>query len=194
MNNKSWKKQNVVLAVICLLLILVSGCNETLLKQYIRPNIDYTKIKKIAVLPFENFTSDDYADEKIRSLVIIDLLSRGIDVIEPGEVLSALNELKVRSISSLSKMNIENIGKILKVEAVMIGSVGAFEIRKGISVSSPEVTVNLMLYESMSGSILWSAWHTSGGASFWTRHFGVENATLGQTSKRVIKEAIDTLY
>ncbi len=75
-----------------------------------------------------------------------------------------------------------------------MGSVGAFEISKGISVSYPEVSVYLMLLESTSGNIIWSVWHTTGGASFWTRHFGAEETTLDETSKKVVKEAIDTLF
>ncbi len=194
MISKILNKQGAILISFCILTILISGCNEVLIKKYVRPNADYTKIKNIAVLPFENYTSDRYADEKIKSLVIIDLLSRGIEVIEPGEVLRILRELKLRSLSSLSEEDIQTVGKILKVDAVIVGSVGSFEIRKGISVASPEVTINMMMHDAISGSVIWSVWHTSGGASFWTRHFGVENATLGNTSKKVVKEAMDTLF
>jgi hypothetical protein len=35
---------------------------------------------------------------------------------------------------------------------------------------------------------------TSGGPSFWTRHFGAEGASLSDTANTVVKEAIDTLF
>jgi TolB-like protein len=193
MTGQSRKKQNMLLVTTWLLMILVAGCYSTVSK-YTRPDIDLGKIKKVAVLPIENFTSDEYAHEKIRSLLIIDLLSRGIDVIEPGEVIKTLRELRVWSVNSLSASDIRNIAKILKVEAVMTGSVGTFKVRRGVSVSYPEVSLSLMLYEATSGNVVWSVWHTSGGASFFRRHFGAENITLDGTSRNVIKGAIDTLY
>lgn len=187
------KKHKTFLLIACMVMIFMPGCSGTL-TRYSRPNTDLGNIKRIAVLPVENFTSDEYADEKIRSLVIIDLLSRGLDVIEPGEVIKTLRESRVWSVDSLSNAEIQNICKILNADAVMAGSVSAFEIKKGITVPYPEVSVYLILYEAVSGKIIWSAWNTTGGASFWSRHFGAEDATLDETSRKVIGEAIDTLF
>lgn len=186
-------KLDLFLLGLCFLMILTSGCSGTLTK-YSTPEADAGKIRRVAVLPLENFTADEYADEKIRSLAIIDLLSRGIDVIEPGEVIKTLRELRVWSMNALSASDIQNIGKVLKADAVMTGSVSAFGIKKGITVSYPEVSVSLMLYESSSGNIIWSVWHTTGGAGFLTRHFGAEDTTLDETSRRVVKRAISTFF
>jgi hypothetical protein len=123
-----------------------------------------------------------------------DLLSRGIDVIEPGEITRVLRELKIKSISSLKTADLQSIGKALDVEALIMGSVEAFEISRGISVSFPEVSINLMMVDASSGNILWSVWHTSGGPSFSTRHFGTEGITLSEAAKKVVKEAIDTMF
>ncbi len=177
------------------MLILTYGCSGRLiLKQYTRPQFDINNIRRIAVLPLENFTSDKYADEKIRRTVIIELLSRGIDVIEPGEVTRILRELKVRYPGSITTSDMQSIGKTLDVEAVMKGSVGTFGISRGISVSYPEISIRLMLLETTSGKIVWSVWHTAGGAGFWARHFGAENITLNETAGKVVKEAVDTLF
>jgi TolB-like protein len=113
------------------LIVFISGCSGSIkhgIKQYIRPNTDISVIRAIAVLPLENFTSDNYADGKIKSKIIIELLSRGIDVIEPGEVVMTLRELRVRSIDSIRTEDIQNIGKTLNIDAVMLGSVEAFGI------------------------------------------------------------------
>jgi TolB-like protein len=181
------------LFVLCYLLIFIFGCGAGP-KYYARPGVDLSGIKSIAVLPFDNFTSDEYAGEKIRRSVITELLLRGIDVIEPGEVTRVLRELKVKSLGSIKMADIQGIGKTLGAEAVMIGSVETFGISKGITVSYPEVSINLMLLETSSGNIIWSVSHTAGGASFWSRHFGSEGITLSETSRKVIKEAIDTIF
>jgi hypothetical protein len=166
------------LSVLCCLIFSVWGCSN----------------KTIAVLPFRNFTSDNYADEKIRSRISIELLSRDINIIEPGEILSVMKELKIKSVDSMLGKDIVSMGSLLKVDAVLTGSVEAFGISRGITASYPEVSVHLIMFDTITGDIIWSAWHTSGGASFWTRHFGAEGDTLDGVSERVIKEAFDALY
>jgi TolB-like protein len=178
-------------AALSFLLVFVLGC---VAEHFVRLKTDISNIKRVAVLPFENFTSDNYAGEKIRRIVITELLSKGIDVIEPGEVTRLLKDLKIRSLGSISVSEIQEMGKTLGVEAVMTGSVEAFGIRKGISVTYPEVTINLILIETSSGNIIWSIRHTTGGASFWTRHFGSEGISLSEAARKVVREAINTLF
>lgn len=172
--------------------LFIWGCGGP--AHYSRPKADIGHIKRIGVLPLENFTTDEYAGEKIRRIVITELLLRDVDAIEPGEVNRVLRELKVGSLGSINIEDMQKIGKALEVEAIMMGSVENFGISRGISFSCPEVSIHLMLIEASSGSILWSVNHSVGGASFWTRHFGAEVATLSEAAKRVVREAISTLF
>ncbi|MGQ9569404.1 MAG: GNA1162 family protein [Thermodesulfovibrionales bacterium] len=179
-------------ALCCLLFI--TGCGGTSKLYYVQQQFDYTNIKRIAVLPFESLTTDEYAGEKIRQSVITDLLSRGFDIIEPGEVTRTLIELKIKSLSSIKTADIQTLAKTLNADALMMGSVEAYGISKGINVSYPEVSITLRLIEGSSGKIIWSVCNTSGGPNFWTRHFGTENISLSETANKVVKEAIDTLF
>lgn len=176
------------------LLVLAGGCATSTSTQYVRQNIDYRNIKRIAVLPFESLTTDEYAGEKIRKSVITELLSRGVDVIEPGEVTRVLIDQKIKSLSSIRTTDLQNVAKTLGVEALMMGSVEAYDISRGISVTYPEVSINLRLIEASSGNIIWSVCQTSGGPGFWTRHFGAEGMSLSEAANKVVKEAIDTLF
>ena len=191
------RKQNrmlpgFLLLALCAFLALMWGCVGP--KQYVRPDVDVRSIRKIAVLPLETLTTDKNAGEKIRGLVISELLTRGVDVIEPGEVTRALRDLKVRSLKDITIEEIQKIGERLNVKAVMMGSVGAFGISRGITASYPEVSIHLMILDTSSGNIIWSAWNTAGGPSFWTRHFGTEGVTLSETARKVVKETIDALF
>ncbi|NOZ68326.1 MAG: hypothetical protein GXP46_03585 [Deferribacteres bacterium] len=198
MYNMSGKRRktsiSVLLAAVCLL-VFIYGCSGTKnYTSYTRPQFDIAGIKKIAVLPFENYTSEPYAAERVRRAVMIELMSRGVEVTEPGEITAVLRKQRIRSIRNITVENIRDIGDALGVDAVMKGSVGAFGIRKGISVTYPEVSVNLTLIEPESGDIIWAASNTSGGAGFWTRHFGVEGPTLDEAAAKVVREALDTLF
>ena len=126
--------------------------------------------------------------------MLIDLLSRGVDVVEPGEVIALMRAMKVPSLNSITSEHIEEIGKILKAEAVMTGSVGAYKVSRGVSVSYPEVSMSLILYETQTNEIIWSVWHTTGGAGFWSRHFGAEVMTLDETVKVLVDDILDTIY
>ena len=183
------------LSVFFFLMICVSGCSlGNGIKHYIRPGLDINTINKVAVLPFENFTAGRFADDKIKSLVVIELLSRGVDVVEPGEVMRLLREMKVRSLDSITIEHIKEIGQTFKVQAVMTGSVGVFKVSRGAVVSYPEVSISLILYDAETSDIIWSIWHTTGGAGFWTRQFGAEGKTLDETAKILINDVIDTIY
>jgi hypothetical protein len=187
---KYFQLSSLVLTVI-LLFIFSSGCGPKY--HYKRSTFKTSNIKILAVLPFQNLTTQRYADEKVRSAVIIDLLSRGFDVIEPGEVTRTLRDMGIRSTDSVSSSDIMYIGETFDVKTVMIGSVATFGMSKGISVTYPEVSIHLSLLDTTSGEIMWHVWNTAGGASFWTRHFGAESKTLDETVKDVVKTAIDTL-
>jgi len=186
-----------ITTLIFVLAILVSsttGCSSGKLKSYVGANIPLAQNGKIAVLPLQNLTADKFAAKKIEGLLIMDFLARGIDVIEPGEVMSALRQSNFHSVDELPVEELQNIGRMIHADVVIIGSVGTFAINKGIAVSYPEVSVHLIMIDIASGKIVWSAWHTSGGPDFWTRHFGAEGSTLDEVAREVIREAVDTLF
>ncbi len=186
----AWRLSILFFAV-CSMLFSLSGCGP---RYYVKEKADIGLIRSIAVLPFENFTQDEHAGEKMRRIVISVLLSHERNVVEPGEVTRTLREMQVRYLGALKVAEIQDIGKSLGADAVMMGSVESFGISRGISVNYPEVTINLRLIETYSGEILWSIRHTSGGPGFWMRHFGSEGRTLSEAARKTVEEAVDRLF
>jgi hypothetical protein len=183
----------VAAAIVGVLLLFVSGCASAP-TYFKREGFDAASIKRVAVLPLESLTSERLAGERVRMSVITELLSEGVDVVEPGEVIRVLNELNVKSLRGLNIEEIRKIGQALGADMVMTGSVGAFGIQKGRTISYPEVSIDLILYDAASGEIVWSAWHSTGGPSFWSRHFGTEGKTLNEAARDIVKDAIDVLF
>lgn len=173
--------------------IIISGCAEKN-NYFVRPDIELSRITKIAVLPFENLTTDELAGEKIRRLVITELINKELEIIEPGEITRVLKEMNIRSISTIKRADLQSIGKELGVDAILTGSVTAFTINRGITISYPEVTFNMRLIDAQNGDIIWSIHKTGGGADFWTRHFGSESPTLSETAEQTVKQALKTIY
>lgn len=176
------------------LLVLLTGCGGVAPTYYKSQGFDAREIKKVAVLPLDPLAGGKNAGERFRMSIIAELLSRGVDIVEPGEVIRALKAMNIQYLRGISVDDIKEIGKRLDADAVMTGSVGSYEMRKGINVSYPDVSINLFLYDTSSGEILWSVWHSTGGATFANRHFGTESRTLNEAAREVVKEAIDVLF
>ncbi|MBI4826004.1 MAG: hypothetical protein HY807_06225 [Nitrospirae bacterium] len=161
---------------------------------HIKENVDFSFIKRVAILPLDNFTSNKSASEAVRQVVTTEMLSSGfVDVVVPGDVMAAINNVGVKSISSPSVEEIRALGKFLKVEAVVTGSVDNYaEVRRD-NVTVAEVSITLMMVDTGAGDILWSVTKTSPGAGFMARHFGARTPTLSEATSNIVREAIATL-
>ena len=183
-----------ILTLTILITVMLSGCGGNAPVYHIDPNVDFSFFKNVAVLPLDNLTNNKAAGEIVKQMVISELLASGlVDVVIPGEVMSAISELGIQNISSLNKNQIKALGNALNVEAVIMGSVEQYgEVRSG-NMSAPEVTVTLMMAEIESGDIIWSITLSRGGLDFMARHFGAKSETMSEIVQGVIREAIQTL-
>jgi hypothetical protein len=172
----------------------MAGCTGYSPSYHIKEDVDFSFIKKVAILPLENLTNNKNAADAVRQVLMTELLSSGlVDVVVPGDVMAAINNIGVLSISSPSIEEIRALGKYLRVQAVILGSVDKFgEVRAG-NVTASEVTITLMMVDTGAGDILWSVTTTSGGPSFMARHFGTRSPTMSETVSDVVRRAIETL-
>lgn len=174
---------------------IISGCRGSALIYHINENVDFSFIKRVAVMPLDNMTKEKSAGDIIRQVVISELLATGlVEVLVPGEVMQAIKRLNVKNISSPTEDEIKALGKTMKVQALIIGSVEQFgEIKSG-TVSAPEITITLMMADTGAGNIIWSVTHTHGGAGFMARHFGADSETMSEAVQAVVRESIQTLF
>lgn len=192
--DKSQKRVVALFYCLCLMFGVLSACVPAT-KAYLRPGVDLRQITKVAVMPLENLTNDRFAGKKIQHLMITELLRSGqVDVIEPGEVFKVLRSAAIPYVSALDIENIKFIGQQLRVSAVVVGSVHAFGVTRGVTVSYPEVTIHCMVVETTSGAIIASTQYTSGGASFWSRHFKAEGPTLDETAEDAATAIVRSLF
>ncbi|MGD2079565.1 MAG: hypothetical protein PVJ36_00345 [Nitrospirota bacterium] len=183
-----------LLLVVGALFVFMAGCGGMRPTYYKSQGFDVEEIKKVAVLPLDSLAADRNAGERFRMAIIAEMLSEGVDVVEPGEVIRVMVDLEIKSLRGLSVEEIQDIGERLGADSVMTGSVGSYAMRKGAKYSYPDVSINLVLYEVSSGEIVWSVWHSTGGATFSSRYFGTEGRTLNEAVREVVKEAINVLF
>ncbi len=184
-----------VRAVLLVVLLVLTGCGASVVR-YINPDANFSYIKKVAVLPFNNLTNDRYAGEKVRAALTVDLLSRRVfDVMEQGEVSKVLT-LVLRAtgaeegmVLELDKETLKLLGERLGVQAVILGSVDDFEDRR----SGGIVSLSVRMLDTSSGIILWQAKATASGGSIWRRMLGLEGVDTSTLTRKAVKEALDTL-
>lgn len=174
-------------------LMFMMGCRSGP-TVYIHPNADFSLIKKVAVLPFDNLTQDRFAADKVQKILTTELLSIGaFEVVEPGQVLKGLRDQGIENPSAMITPQIKKVGEGLGAQALIFGTVVDFgESRVGTN-PSPEVTVQLRLVETQSGVTLWSVSHTRSGVKIPVRLFGVGGETPTQATQKLMRQEINTI-
>jgi PBP1b-binding outer membrane lipoprotein LpoB len=185
-------RKRVLIATI--LALQLAGCRAAAPPVHMQQDVDFSYIKRVAVMPLNNLTGGKFADDIVRQVVINQLLASGlVDVVVPGDVLSAGEKLGIKTLDAADQEQIKSIAAALKVQAVIHGSVIKFGESRSGNVSFPEVTIALMMSEASSGSIIWSVTRTSDQPGFMARHFGASADTMSETVFKVVQQAVQTL-
>jgi TolB-like protein len=196
--------------VILLLVTLAAGCGGP--QVYIHPNPGFERIKRMAVLPLDNFTKDDKASNKVRANFVIELLrTASFNVVDIGETdrLLQIAELSYTTSgtaipgigaaqtaeeqAAASEPLSKKIGEALKVEAIFVGSVEAYSTERVSDRIIPEVSISARLIDAETGIIIWASTHSRrGGAGFPILGWG-KVTSLSVLSQQVIQDMVNSL-
>lgn len=178
---------------VLILVQVVTGCAGG--SSYVRPNVDFSHIQRCAIIPFQNMTSDGFADERVQSIFLMEVLRRGsLEILEPEETISAMRELRLTLGTIPSPEQIAALGKSLSVEAVFLGSVEDYGTSSRARQATNHLTASFSMAETETGSLIWRSQVHVGGSSIWKRLFGGEPASLYDVSREGVRKALDTLY
>jgi hypothetical protein len=175
------------------LVLALTGCARP--QAYIHPTYDFSLVKKVAVLPLENLTADQQAGERVRKTVVAELLAAGVvDVIEPGQVNRALNQMNLQSVSSISAEDVKKLGAALGAQALFLGSLDVYDRISLGGGSFPEITISLRAIDPATGTIVWSATHSGGGVGIVGRLFGFGGDSMSEATQKTVRAALQTLF
>jgi hypothetical protein len=184
------------MTITCFLFVLAltSACTTTA-TDYVHSKYDFSVIKKIAVLPLENLSQDQQAGERVRKVVVSEILAAGVlDVIEPAQVNQALGQQQIQSISGVSAKQINELGKGLGVQAFVVGSVDNYERLNVGGGSFAEVAITLRAVDAATGTVIWSTSKSAGGAGVMGRLFGFGGDSMYEATQKAVHTAVGTLF
>ncbi len=177
-------------SILSLILLSLMACATLSGTYYHDPTMDFAAIKTVAVMPFENFSRDTVAADRVRDVFINKLLSTGeIYVLPTGEVTRGVGLVGITNPSAPSAEEIVKLAGIIKVDAIITGAVREYEAVRSGSTSANIISMSLQMIETRTGKTVWTASSTKGGISMWDRLFGGG----GKPMNNVTEEAADDL-
>jgi len=179
--------------VIMSILISVAGCATD--EVFFDPNMDFGSLQSVAVLPFENFTQEDYAAERVRDAFSTMLLATGaVYVLPPGEVARGMGSIGRFPREGPSSEQVKQLAGALGVDAVITGVVLEYGPVRSGSASANVVSVSLQMIEKASGMVVWSASSTKGGITVLDRLFGGGGEPMNAVTEKVVNDLLDKLF
>ncbi len=186
--------------VVLFLLILLAGCasddvDVTPPGVYFEPNMDFGSLRSIAVVPFQNLTSNDDAAERVRDTFMGMLLAtEAVYVVPTGEVARGISRIGRFSPEGLTTEQIQRLAGILEVDAVITGVVREYETVRSGATSANVISVSLQMIEVDQGLVVWSASSTRGGITVRHRLFGGGGEPMTTMTERAVNDLLNKLF
>ncbi len=181
----------------CFILLFFSGCTFSPgpVPDYTNPQMDFSAVRSVAVLPFQNLTSDDQAAERVRDAFMGMLLAtEAIYVLPPGEVNRGINRVGMRIPQTPAIEEITKLRSVLEVDAVITGVLREYGSVRSGAAEANLVSLSLQMIETQNGTTVWSASSTKGGITQMDRLLGSGGRPMNDVTTRVFNDLLDQLF
>lgn len=161
---------------------------------FVHPNFDFSFVQRVAVVPFENLSDDRGAGARMSRYFVSELLAtEAFDVVEPGEVAKALQEMGLVRTDQLTQSQVVELGGRLGTQGLFLGSVPESGTQRTGGTAEAVVTLDVRLLETETGQVVWSTTHTESGRGFWNAILGGSGSSLGEVSRKAARHALERL-
>ena len=162
--------------------------------KYHDPQMDFSALRNVAVLPLDNLTRDQLAAQRVRDTFISSLMATGVlYVIPPGEVSRGIARAGIGNPTAPSSEEIGRLSVILQVDALITGAVREYgEVRSG-NTSANVISIGLEMFEAKSKRVVWTASSTRGGISFVDRLLGSGGQPMNEVTQAAVNDLISKL-
>lgn len=117
--------------------------------------------KRVALLPFENFTDDIHAPEHVMPALKATLAQRGMEVVNDSMVTEFLCNERIRTTTYLPRETAQRAGRSLKANTMLAGAVVAYS-----GTENPGFGILARLVDTASGDLVWADYASATGDDF----------------------------
>lgn len=175
-------------------LLALSACTGSAGRTFVHPEYDFGFVERVAVVPFENLTENRGAGARVSRSFVAELLgTMAFDVVEPGEVVRAMEANSMTRSAELSREQIRTLGRELKCQALFLGSVTEASTERSGGNSLNTVALDVRLIETETGSAVWSTSQTRRGRGFVGGLFGTGGKSMSEVSRDCARACIRQL-
>jgi polysaccharide biosynthesis protein PelC len=170
-----------------LIAVAATGCAGG--TRYVSSTADFSAVRTVAVLPFENLSGDKVSSERVQRVFLTELLVlNAFQVVEPGQTNATIRKANV-DLSALTAEDIKKLGHELKADALFTGTVIEC-VDRGGSPEGSRLALELRLVEVETGQTLWSSNTSRRGATFGSRMFGFAAKPATVVAQELIHEEL----
>ena len=179
-----------------LMALFVAGCSASpATPDYTNQMMDFSAVRSVAVLPLQNLSEYEEADERVRDAFMGMLLAtEAIYVLPPGEVARGINRVGLNSYHSPMVEEVVELGKVLEVDAVITGVLREYGPVRSGAAEANMVSLSLNMLETQRGTTVWSASSTKGGITLADRMLGSGGKPMNDVTTQVIDDLLDQLF
>ena len=189
------KHSTLSLTVAVFLSALFVSCTASRTTSFLHPEFAFAQVERVAVVPFENLSSEQGISNYTTRVFLTELLATGsFDIVEPGEVTRVVGSLGTGRGAELSLEQLKKVGKDLNVQAVIFGTVGeSADVRSNSGVNAHVVSLDVRMVDTEAGTTIWSAVVNTSGPGLLSRLVGAGDQTRGTSIRKAVRKAIATL-
>lgn len=189
---------SITVATLALACVMVhAGCASRKAAEvtYHDENMDFSLIQTVAVMPFDNLSTNPRAGDAVRDVFMTMLQATGsIYVLPPGEVGRGMERMALGANSKLTAEDVVQFANIVGADVVITGTVLEYgELRSGGS-SGGVVSLGVRMLEAETGRVVWSASSSAGGVSAGARVFGGGGKPMDRKIRKAVNQLLNRLF
>lgn len=149
----------------CIVLMLLIACVRAQTFTYVKPGVNFSKFKRVAVIRFE--CSQHSIGQEVSDIMAMSFMKKNYTVVERSQLKSLIDENAIIS-AGLTESNRSSL-KLAGINAVIVGSVTRYDCHPDkviaplfgmyyvLPTNSCHVSVSIKMLDVQNGDILWAA-------------------------------------
>ena len=160
------------------LLILFLSCSMSRKDYFFSPNLPNSFNSAVAVLPFDNASTDISAEKFLRDMVAKRFVEKGWTIIPNDKVDEKLQELGISDGGQLAAFKSQDIANKIGARILCYGYIEDFKFQNLGFIINKKVTLNIKLVDGISGENLFEATGNGSDTKIYTNKDEAKEAFL----------------